>query len=161
MTELIVDKIADIWSKYQVTEDNGLELGKLLYEYPRSSGGCGSRKTGLVQLLDTLSIPRSTAYWWIDRYKESVGLKIKQEREGNVVAYGGFWEDLYNQLSPLSPSITDGYEHKTVEMLEKSPGIEARTQAEQNFRRYVIRILSEISSNFAVYAQRLRDAEVA
>jgi hypothetical protein len=66
------------WGQYQVTEHHGLEFGHAVYELRRrfgSGGGNGSAGTGLVQVLDTLNIPRSTAYYWLGRYQISIGEK--------------------------------------------------------------------------------------
>jgi len=67
------------WDEYKgATEKHGVELGKLLFAYRdahKSKGGFGSGGQGLVQLLDELDIPHSTAYWSIERYEISVRLK--------------------------------------------------------------------------------------
>jgi hypothetical protein len=72
------------------------------------------------------------------------------------VASGGFWEALHGRLNPLVPSFSDGAEHKTVEMLERALTEPAHTQAERNFRNYVIELLNNISEQFAQYAQQLQ-----
>lgn len=79
------------WKKYQVTEKYGLEFGKALCRYRdehKSKGGNGSKGKGLGQLLDELSIPKSTAYWWINRYEISIGVKEpKPEKERDWYAF--------------------------------------------------------------------------
>ncbi|MDR3747103.1 MAG: hypothetical protein P4M04_02940 [Acidobacteriota bacterium] len=66
------------WNEYQTTEKHGIELGRVLFEYRdshKSKGGHGSQGSGLVQLLNELGIAHSTAYWWLNRYEVSLGLK--------------------------------------------------------------------------------------
>lgn len=72
------------WAAYQTTEKHGVELGRVLCVYRdahKSKGGFGSEGKGLTQLLEELSIPASTAYWWINRYEISVGLKPPKETQ--------------------------------------------------------------------------------
>jgi hypothetical protein len=76
------------------------------------------------------------------------------------IATGGFWEDLHARLNPLVPSFSDGAEHKTVVMLRQAMTEPAKTQAEQNFRQYVIALLIKISKDFSEYASQLSNAEV-
>jgi len=71
-------EISAAWRAYQKTEMAGLDLGKICCEWRdklKSKGGYNTKGKGLVQLLDELSIPRSTAYWWINRYELSIGVK--------------------------------------------------------------------------------------
>lgn len=78
------DKIKKAWLEYQKTEKNGIELGKVLCEYRndfKSKGGYGSDGEGLVQLLDEFSIPRATAYWWINKYEVSIGIKEPKPKQ--------------------------------------------------------------------------------
>lgn len=71
-------EILSAWREYQITEKYGLDFGKVCCKWRdkvKSKGGGGTKGQGLVQLLDELSIPKSTAYWWIDRYEVSIGKK--------------------------------------------------------------------------------------
>jgi len=72
-------EIAAAWQKYQQVEKRGLEFGETVYrwreKFASRSGGIATRGKGLSPILDAIGIPKSTAYWWIDRYEVSVGLK--------------------------------------------------------------------------------------
>src|SRR5438045_1625623 len=72
-------KIASAWHAYRRDgEPLGLALGRVLCEYRddhRSRGGNGTKGQGLVQALDELNIPKSTAYFWMNRYEVSIGKK--------------------------------------------------------------------------------------
>lgn len=71
-------EINTAWVAYQKNEKHGLEFGRVCCEWRnaiKSKGGYGTKGKGLVQLLDELSIPKSTAYWWMNRYKASIGTK--------------------------------------------------------------------------------------
>jgi hypothetical protein len=83
-TTITQAEVQQAWTAYRTTEKHGVELGRVLFEYRethKSKGGFGSEGKGLVQLLNELVIPRSTAYWWIDRYEISVGLKAPKETQ--------------------------------------------------------------------------------
>lgn len=80
MTDVSVEtRILIAWKKYQRTEKYGLAFGKVCYEWQHKfkvRGFRGDAKgEGIRPILDRCGIPHSTAYWWIDRYKESIGLK--------------------------------------------------------------------------------------
>jgi len=71
-------EIAAAWQKYQQVEKRGLEFGEAVYRWReqfKSRAGCKSEGEGICAILHKLGIPRRTAYWWIDRYEVSVGLK--------------------------------------------------------------------------------------
>jgi len=77
-------EVQQAWTEYRITEKHGVELGRVLWVYRdahKSKGGFGSEGKGLTQLLEELSIPPSTAYWWINRYEVSVGLKAPKETQ--------------------------------------------------------------------------------
>ena len=71
-------EILTAWRTYKQTEKYGLKFGEVCYEWQKklaTVSGVGNKGKGLVPTLESLSIPVSTAYWWIDRYKESIGIK--------------------------------------------------------------------------------------
>ena len=73
-------EVRQTWCAYKDTEHAGIDFGRACYEYRnehRSAGGAGSKGKGLVQLLDELSCPKSTAYYWIERYEVSIGNKAE------------------------------------------------------------------------------------
>jgi hypothetical protein len=77
--EIAKTQIAGAWKAYQAVEKHGLAFGAVLAEWKQKfasrSGGIGTRGTGLSPILDTIGIPHSTAYFWIGRYEESIGLR--------------------------------------------------------------------------------------
>ena len=83
-TRIAEREISLAWGKYKQTEKHGLEFGEVCYRWQQklaTKSGVGNKGKGLYPTLDTLNIPHSTAYWWIDRYKESVGLKDRKEEK--------------------------------------------------------------------------------
>src|SRR5215469_6152879 len=83
-------RIKAAWEKFQEADryraQRGLEFGKAMYEY-RAKHSAQGRRTDLTsstdgessfsELLRKLEIPSSTAYKWITRYEESIGIKQK------------------------------------------------------------------------------------
>src|SRR5580692_3531354 len=72
-------EITAAWKSYQKVEKYGLEFGATVYkwreEFASKSRGIGTKGKGLSPILDTIGIPKSTAYWWINRYEVSLGLR--------------------------------------------------------------------------------------
>src|SRR5215469_6691762 len=81
-------RIKAAWEKFQEADryraERGLEFGKAMYEYRAKHSSQGRRTdlatssesgTSWLELLEKLSIPKSTAYDWIHRYEESIGLR--------------------------------------------------------------------------------------
>jgi hypothetical protein len=80
-----VSAIRVAWENLKKTEKYGLEFGKVCYEWQqklKTVGGVGNKGKGIVPTLEQLSIPESTAYWWIDRYK--IAANLKQEKTENL-----------------------------------------------------------------------------
>ncbi len=76
------------WEAYQHSDntrtERGLALGATLYNYRaghKSTGGAGSKGTGLQELLDKLSIPHETAYRWIRRHEIGVLGKLPAKNQ--------------------------------------------------------------------------------
>lgn len=70
-------QILTAWQNYRRVEKYGLTFGKVCYHWQQKFAERGQRikGRGVVPILEQLKIPVSTAYWWIDRWKESVGIK--------------------------------------------------------------------------------------
>ena len=74
-------EIASAWGECKRAEKYGLKFGEVCYGWQQKLTRQGTKGEGLRPILDEVGIPKSTAYWWIDRYKESVGIKeSKQEK---------------------------------------------------------------------------------
>jgi hypothetical protein len=86
-TETKLDRAeAEIGAAWKQTDKHGLHFGEVCYKWRnefKSKGGAGSKGTGLVQVLDRLEIPRSTAYWWIERYEIAAGIRQEKPPQGN------------------------------------------------------------------------------
>jgi hypothetical protein len=69
--------LAEIKAAWQKTEKYNLEFGKVCYEWRNKFKAQGFRKEGdgVCAILDKLRIPRSTAYFWMNKYEISIGLK--------------------------------------------------------------------------------------
>jgi hypothetical protein len=71
-------EITTAWKQYQTTEKYGLEFGRVIYEWRKkfkTKSGRGNKGKGMVPMLESLSIPISTAYWWNEKYQISIGEK--------------------------------------------------------------------------------------
>jgi Domain of unknown function (DUF4338) len=69
-------ELTQAWERYQTVEKHGLDFGKVCYDLRNQFRAQGSHKgRGFEQLCTKLSVPRRTAYFWIGRYEESVGLR--------------------------------------------------------------------------------------
>jgi hypothetical protein len=74
-------QIRSAWSTYKETEKYGLEFGRVCCEWRDKLRAQGRKGQGLRPMLDKVGIPRSTAYWWMDRYEVSIGARTEQEPE--------------------------------------------------------------------------------
>jgi|SRR5215472_3197457 len=55
---------------------HGLEFGKAMYEYREQCSAHGNHQgKGFLQLCKKLEPPQSTAYYWINAYEESAGIR--------------------------------------------------------------------------------------
>lgn len=126
-------EISAAWHAYQQTEQRGLEFGRVCCEWRdkfKSKGGYGSKGKGLVQHLDELSIPRSTAYWWMARYE-------KPEKEEKTPA-----------LAQESREITE--EEKYLTSLFNMPNVTVRFVGGERASYYEVKI--KLNSIAAVQA---------
>ncbi|MGA8733650.1 MAG: hypothetical protein WB558_06985 [Terriglobales bacterium] len=76
--------LAEIKAAWQKIEKYNLEFGKICCEWRDKLRARGFRKRGdgVVPILEQLGIPTSTAYFWMNKYEISVGLKpAKPERQ--------------------------------------------------------------------------------
>jgi hypothetical protein len=76
--------LAGIKAAWQKIEKYNLEFGKVCCEWRDKFKAQGFRKEGdgVSPILDELGIPKSTAYWWMNKYEISIGAKTaKPERE--------------------------------------------------------------------------------
>jgi hypothetical protein len=68
-------RVTDAWAAYQQkAEPLGIDFGKACSEL-REKGEVVQGGTTFSRRLLELSIPRSTACWWIDRYETLIGVK--------------------------------------------------------------------------------------
>ena len=74
-TEKLVTALRAAWSEYQPAEKKGLAFGQRLYKLREGSevvqGG-----TTFAASLDAAEIPRRTAYYWLQNYEVSIGVKV-------------------------------------------------------------------------------------
>jgi hypothetical protein len=72
-------EIAAAWHACQQGEKLCIEFGKVCCEWRdnfRVKGFKGNAKgKGFIPILEQCSIPKSTAYWWMEKYEISVGLR--------------------------------------------------------------------------------------
>jgi hypothetical protein len=69
------------WQAYQKTEKHGLEFGRVCWVWRNEFKAQGSHKgLGFEQLCTKLSIPRRTAYHWMNEYELSIGVKIPRPK---------------------------------------------------------------------------------
>src|SRR6266568_6924001 len=96
-------EISSAWQAYQKTEKYGLEFGRVCCEWRdklKSQGGRGNKGSKLLQLWKSLEIPQSTAYWWMERYQTSIGVKEPDEPNDTPEIIEGC--DMTNGLVPIT-----------------------------------------------------------
>jgi hypothetical protein len=80
-------EINEAWTRCgKMSEQEGLTFGQTCYEWQQklvTKGGVGNKGKGIVAILQQLSIPERTAYWWITKYKESQEIGNVSERRKN------------------------------------------------------------------------------
>jgi hypothetical protein len=69
--------LAEIKAAWQRIEKYNLEFGRVLCEWRDKFKAKGFRKEGdgVSPILDELGIPKSSAYYWMNRYEISIGVK--------------------------------------------------------------------------------------
>jgi hypothetical protein len=76
------------WEQYKQSTikrfTDGLEFGRLCYEWQARYKSQGSRKgKGFEHVLEQLAIPKTTAYRWIKRYETRIGLRATRNEVEN------------------------------------------------------------------------------
>jgi hypothetical protein len=99
-------EVASAWKSYKQTEKYGLKFGEVCFDWQQKLGAQGQKGKGLRPILDEVKIPVSTAYWWIDRYKKSIGLKEEkqEEQESTTARFDramALLERLYRDADPI------------------------------------------------------------
>jgi hypothetical protein len=81
-------QIRSAWQNYRRVEKYGLTFGRICYHWQQRFAERGQRVQGrgVVPILEQLDIPVSTAYWWIARYKESIGMAQAQKPNEDALA---------------------------------------------------------------------------
>src|SRR5437773_2037460 len=73
--------LAKAYGDYQqVAEKSGLQFGKTLYEWRSKFKAQGKKGQGFLPVLEAAAIPTRTAYYWLEKYEVSAGLR-KEETE--------------------------------------------------------------------------------
>jgi hypothetical protein len=69
--------LAEIKAAWQKIEKYNLDFGKVCCEWRDQFKAKGFRKEGdgVIPILEQLSIPTSTAYFWMNKYEISIGVK--------------------------------------------------------------------------------------
>ena len=113
--------LAEIKAAWQKIEKYNLEFGKVCCEWRDKFKARGFRKEGdgVSPILDLLGIPKSTAYWWMNRYEISIGARTaKPEKEKPALL--SIWtpanEKRANRSDPIA--CMDGYKLLAKKMLE-------------------------------------------
>ena len=76
--------LAEIKAAWQATERYNLNFGRICCQWRDKFRARGFRKKGdgVVPILEQLGIPASTAYFWMNKYEISIGVKpTKPEKE--------------------------------------------------------------------------------
>jgi hypothetical protein len=130
-------EIAAAWQKYQQVEKRGLEFGETVYRWREKFKAQGNRSgtgKGLLPILEQVGIPTSTAYWWINRYEVSVGLKAaptpkELEDEEDDSYEPPTPHDRHAEDEDDDPELNDWNEEKLEEILEAARKREEKWRA--------------------------------
>jgi len=104
---LAEQQIQAAWLAYQSTDKHGLAFGRVNFDWQQTLKKQGNRRgePGLYAMWHKVGIPPKTAYYWIDRYKESVGIITPTPSSSD------------NPDTPFNP---EGYENTEAPSLEIS-----------------------------------------
>jgi hypothetical protein len=112
--------VAEIKAAWQKIENYNLEFGKVCCEWRDKFKARGFRKEGdgVSPILDELSIPKSSAYYWMNRYEISIGAKPKLPKQNPEAT--AFWTPANEKRANRSEPIAgiDGYKLLAKKMLE-------------------------------------------
>jgi hypothetical protein len=79
--------IEELRQAWQACEKHSLAFGKVCYKWRERLSDQGSRSnTGLRSYLDEVGIPVSTAYYWIEKYEISIGVKQAKPTKAKSVS---------------------------------------------------------------------------
>jgi hypothetical protein len=113
--------LAEIKSAWQRIEKYNLEFGKVCCEWRDRFKARGFRKEGdgVSPILDELGIPKSTAYFWLNKYEISIGVKPAKPEKQKPEA-PSLWtpadEKRANRSDPIAG--LDGYKMLANKMLD-------------------------------------------
>ena len=112
---------AEIKAAWKKIEKHNLEFGKVCCEWRDKFKAPGFRKEGdgVSPILDELSIPKSTAYYWMNRYEISIGAKAAKPEKPEPDApstWAAADEKRANRSDPIAG--IEGYKILATKMLE-------------------------------------------
>jgi hypothetical protein len=113
--------LAEIKAAWQKIEKYNLEFGKVCCEWRDKFRARGFRKRGdgVVPILEKLGIPTSTAYYWMNKYEISIGVKPAKSEKQKPEA-PSLWtpadEKRANRSDPIAGM--EGYKLLAKKMLE-------------------------------------------
>jgi hypothetical protein len=113
--------LAEIKAAWQKTEKYNLEFGKVCCEWRDKFRARGFRKRGdgVVPCLEYLGIPISTAYFWMNKYEMSIGVKPTKPEKQKPEAPSPWTPDNEKRANRSDPiGSLDGYKDLAKKMLE-------------------------------------------
>jgi hypothetical protein len=113
--------LAEIKAAWQRIEKYNLEFGKVCCEWRDKFKARGFRKQGdgVVPCLEYLGIPTSTAYFWMNKYEISIGVKPARPSKENPEAFSPWTPDNEKRANRSDPiSGMRGYKILAKKMLE-------------------------------------------
>jgi len=113
--------LAEIKAAWQRTEKYNLEFGMVCYEWRGKFKAQGFRKEGdgVCAILDKLRIPRSTAYFWMNKYEVSIGARTARPQKQTPEAPLPWTPDNEKRANRSDPiGSLDGYKDLAKKMLE-------------------------------------------
>jgi len=125
--------------------DYGIAYGKVLFLARKKLADAGYGQ--LSNLLDNLSIPRSTAYFWINKYEISEGIRQPKEEKPYCPAEVGLSEPTSQEVNGVIA------EYETEELAPASPRTKGFNERRQNRTKPV-----ETESAVLELARRIIDA---
>ena len=153
------------WTEFKTkAEPLGLSFGQRLYELRKDISAQGRDGEGLCAWLHKAGIPRRTAYYWIQRYEETLGVKQKDISQIEPPKTKSVFEDLITTLYSLTPSGNDGVEHKFITLIEDAVAY-LKTQSvlddgAKSSRQTVIYLLNRLANEFQQHAATLQNAGI-
>jgi hypothetical protein len=113
--------LAEIKAAWQKIERYNLEFGKICCEWRDKFKAKGFRKEGdgVSPILDELGIPKSSAYYWMNRYEISIGAKPAKPEKQKPEALLPWTPDNEKRANRSDPiGCMDGYKILAKQMLE-------------------------------------------